>query len=138
MVVFQLCVPVFPLYVYNADIVVRRVFFFILILATLSTLIDSIQDRPAPTAFGTQDIAILLVAWCPAIIFSSFGSSSSLIHWSISIFLNTSPQVFFLAFATHSYLGILAHSAHFVFTNYYMPLFPSPLHYTVRTWHLLI
>jgi hypothetical protein len=79
MVVFQLCVTVFPFLpfcLYSADIVIRRVFFFILILATLSTLIDLIRDRPAPTAFGTQHIAILLVAWCPAIIFSSFGSSS--------------------------------------------------------------
>jgi len=66
-----------PFRLCNADIVIRRVFFFILILATLSTLIDLIRDRPAPSAFGTQDIAILLVAWCPAIIFSSFGSSSS-------------------------------------------------------------
>src|SRR5260221_5639238 len=77
MVVFQLCVTAFrfpPFRLYNADIVIRRVFFFILILATLSTLIDLIRDRPVPTAFGTQHIAILLVAWCPAIIFSSFGS----------------------------------------------------------------
>lgn len=54
-------------------VVFQLAFFFILILATLSTLIDLIRDRPVPTAFGTQDIAILLVAWCPAIIFSSFG-----------------------------------------------------------------
>ena len=82
------------IYIYNADIVVRRVFFFILVLATLSTLIDLIRDRPVPTAFGTQDIAILLVAWCPAIIFSSFGSSSSLIQWRISGFSQYPPRFF--------------------------------------------
>ena len=54
----------------NADLVlVLRVFFFILILASLSTVIDLIRNRVIPTAFGTQHIAILLVAWCPAIVF---------------------------------------------------------------------
>jgi hypothetical protein len=28
-----------------------------------------IRDRTVPTAFGTQHFAILLVAWCPAIVF---------------------------------------------------------------------
>ena len=126
-----------PFRLCNADIVVRRAFFFILILATLSTLIDLIRDRPAPTAFGTQHIAILLVAWCPAIIFSSFGSSSFLIN-GVCRFSSISPQVIFQAFATNSYLGILAHSAHVVFTDHICLSFHLCLHHTVRTWHLLI
>lgn len=130
---FSFCIY-FP---YNADIVVRRAFFFILILATLSTLIDLIRDRPAPTAFGTQHIAILLVAWCPAIIFSSFGSSSFLIN-GVCRSSSISPQVIFQAFATNSYLDILAHSPHSVFTDYICLSFHLSLHHTVRTWHLLI
>jgi hypothetical protein len=142
MVVFQLCVTVFlfiyfPPSVYNADVVVRRAFFFILILATLSTLIDLIRDRPAPTAFGTQHIAILLVAWFPAIIFSSFGSSPFPFN-GVCRSSSISPQVIFQAFATNSYLGILAHSAHFVVTDYICLPFHLSLHHTVRTWHLLI
>lgn len=55
----------------NSHLVVLRVFFFILILASLSTVIDLIRDRTVPTAFGTQHFAIILVAWCPAIVFGS-------------------------------------------------------------------
>jgi len=50
-------------------VVYQLVFFFILILASLSTFIDLIRHRTSPTSFGTQHIAILLVAWCPAIVF---------------------------------------------------------------------
>jgi len=50
-------------------VVFQLVFFFILILASLSTVIDLIRDRTVPTAFGTQHFAILLVAWCPAMVF---------------------------------------------------------------------
>jgi uncharacterized membrane protein len=60
----------------NAHLVVLRVFFFILILASLSTVIDLIREQTVPTAFGTQHFAILLVAWCPAVV---FGSSTPLI-----------------------------------------------------------
>ena len=78
MVVFQLCVVLF-LYqtITNVYLVVLRVFFFILILASLSTVIDLIGNRTVPTAFGTQHFAILLVAWCPAIVFGSFPSPIS-------------------------------------------------------------
>jgi hypothetical protein len=80
MVVFQLCVVIFLLFIKtftNALLIVSRVFFFILILASLSTVIDLIRDRPVPTAFGTQHFAILLVAWCPAIVFGSSASPIS-------------------------------------------------------------
>jgi len=50
-------------------VVFQLVFFFILVLASMSTVIDLIRDRVAPVAFGTQHFAILLVAWCPAIVF---------------------------------------------------------------------
>jgi hypothetical protein len=50
-------------------VVFQLVFFFILILASLSTVIDLIRDRAIPSTFGTQHVAILLVAWCPAIVF---------------------------------------------------------------------
>jgi len=50
-------------------VVFQLVFFFILILASLSTLIDLVKDRTTPVAFGTQHVSILLVAWCPAIVF---------------------------------------------------------------------
>jgi len=50
-------------------VVFQLVFFFILILASLSTVIDLFRDQMIPSAFGTQHIAILLVAWCPAIVF---------------------------------------------------------------------
>ncbi|KAI0293997.1 hypothetical protein BC826DRAFT_910271, partial [Russula brevipes] len=46
-------------------------FFFILVLASLSTLIDLVKDRDTPTSFGTQHIAIILAAWCPAVVFGS-------------------------------------------------------------------
>jgi hypothetical protein len=50
-------------------VVYQLLFFFILILASLSTVIDLIRGRTVPIAFGTQHFAILLVAWCPAIVF---------------------------------------------------------------------
>lgn len=50
-------------------VVFQLVFFFILVLASLSTIIDLIKARAVPMAFGTQHFAILLVAWCPAIVF---------------------------------------------------------------------
>ena len=77
MVVFQLCVEFFfsfYLSITNTHLFVLRVFFFILALASLSTVIELIRDRITPAAFGTQHIAVLLVAWCPAIV---FGSSQS-------------------------------------------------------------
>lgn len=55
----------------NAHSVVLRLFFFILILASLSTVIDLVRGQRVPIAFGTQHFAILLVAWCPAIVFGS-------------------------------------------------------------------
>ncbi|KAN0111790.1 hypothetical protein V8E52_008170 [Russula decolorans] len=58
-------------------VVFQLVFFFILILASLSTVIDLIRDRTVPTAFGTQHFAILLVAWCPAMVFGSSASPIS-------------------------------------------------------------
>ena len=58
-------------------LVVLRIFFFILILASLSTVIDLIRDQTIPTAFGTQHFAILLVAWCPAMVFGSSASPIS-------------------------------------------------------------
>ncbi|KAI0284623.1 hypothetical protein BGY98DRAFT_947825 [Russula aff. rugulosa BPL654] len=50
-------------------VVYQLIFFFILILASLSTVIDMIRGRTVPLAFGTQHFAILLVAWCPAVVF---------------------------------------------------------------------
>lgn len=76
---FISCALLFSFYYYyqtitNAHSVVLRIFFFILILASLSTVIDMIRGRTVPLAFGTQHFAILLVAWCPAVV---FGSSTS-------------------------------------------------------------
>jgi hypothetical protein len=76
---FISCALLFSFYYYyqaitNAHLVVLRIFFFILILASLSTVIDMIRGRTVPLAFGTQHFAILLVAWCPAVV---FGSSTS-------------------------------------------------------------
>lgn len=85
----------------------HRVFFFILILASLSTLIDLARDRGSPTPFGTQHFAILLVAWCPAII---FGSSAPPHFLTATGFLNLLQGVF-LAFATHSCHDVVGHSA---------------------------
>jgi hypothetical protein len=94
--------------------VVLRVFFFILILASLSTVIDLIRDRTAPTAFGTQHFAILLVAWCPAIVFGSsishFVTSEGLLNWS--------PQGIFQVFAIHFYLSIAVLSVHMTRSNH--------------------
>jgi len=50
-------------------VVFQLAFFFILVLASLSTVIDLIRDKITPAAFGTQHLAVLLVAWCPAIVF---------------------------------------------------------------------
>ncbi|KAI0305306.1 hypothetical protein B0F90DRAFT_1815539 [Multifurca ochricompacta] len=51
-------------------------FFLILVLASLGTLIDLAKDQ-TPAPFGTQHIALLLVAWCPALIFGSLFSRRS-------------------------------------------------------------
>ncbi|KAI9507250.1 hypothetical protein F5148DRAFT_1309864 [Russula earlei] len=57
-------------------VVFQMIFFFILILASLSTLIDLVRDPQAPVAFGTQHVAILLVVWCPPIVFGSSEQAS--------------------------------------------------------------
>lgn len=96
----------------NADLViVLRVFFFILILASLSTVIDLIRNQVIPTAFGTQHVAILLVAWCPAVVFGS-SPSPTLMSKVLSV-----SQGIFLVSAIRSYLSTAVLSA-FVLTNY--------------------
>jgi hypothetical protein len=106
MVVFQLCVVFVVVFTITiVYLIILRVFFFVLILASLSTLIDLIKDQVIPGEFGTQHIAILLVAWCPAIV---FGSSASILK--SDRFINV-PQVIFRVFATRSYLSTAAPSA---------------------------
>jgi hypothetical protein len=39
------------------------------ILASVSTVIDVAMQRPTPTPFGTQHVALLLAAWGPAMVF---------------------------------------------------------------------
>jgi hypothetical protein len=39
------------------------------ILASISTVIDVAMQRPTPTPFGTQHVALLLAAWGPAMVF---------------------------------------------------------------------
>ncbi|KAI0264748.1 hypothetical protein BC834DRAFT_970673 [Gloeopeniophorella convolvens] len=62
-------------------IVFQMAFFFILLLAALSTLVDLARDQP-PTPFGTQHVALLLAAWGPVIVFGYFpGARNPLFHW---------------------------------------------------------
>lgn len=44
-------------------------FTLILVLASISTLIDVIAHHTQPTPFGTQHVALLLAAWGPVIVF---------------------------------------------------------------------
>ena len=40
--------------------------------ACISTVIDVANHRPTPTPFGTQHVALLLVAWGPVVVFGMF------------------------------------------------------------------
>ncbi|KAI0076511.1 hypothetical protein K474DRAFT_1597770 [Panus rudis PR-1116 ss-1] len=39
------------------------------IFAAITSLIDISRGRTAPTSFGTQHVALLLVAWAPFMVF---------------------------------------------------------------------
>ena len=103
MVVYQLCVELFPilcLCTYNA---ICRVFFFTLILASLSTVIDLIRHRRIGRLPRLLERNILPFSWLLSVQ-SWFLVSSRPPFQHIAIFLKI-PQVIAPAFATHSYLG---------------------------------
>ncbi|KAG1731601.1 uncharacterized protein EDB91DRAFT_1252039 [Suillus paluster] len=50
-------------------ILFQMAFFITQFLAALSTIIDVAMDRPKPTPFGTQHVALVLVGWGPSIVF---------------------------------------------------------------------
>ncbi|KAF9068847.1 hypothetical protein BDP27DRAFT_762517 [Rhodocollybia butyracea] len=63
-------------------IIFQLSFTLILILASLSTLIDVITQRVQPSPFGTQHVALLLAAWAPVFIFGSIPSTRrKLMFW---------------------------------------------------------
>jgi hypothetical protein len=43
----------------------------VIILASVTTIIDVVKHRP-PSAFGTQHVALILTAWIPVIIMLPF------------------------------------------------------------------
>ncbi|KAF8553364.1 hypothetical protein OG21DRAFT_1414436 [Imleria badia] len=50
-------------------ILFQMAFFIIQCLAALSTIIDVARHQPTPTPFGSQHVALILVAWGPAVVF---------------------------------------------------------------------
>lgn len=68
----------------------------------MSTLIDVVRKRHAPTPFGTQHIALVLAAWGPVIVFCEFYILGAISYgtWSeefLSTFTWDSPKAHFLA-----------------------------------------
>lgn len=53
-----------------------RTFTLGLLLASISTIIDVVRGRTIPTPFGTQHVALLLVAWGPVIVFGMSNMSA--------------------------------------------------------------
>ena len=59
-------------------------FSVVCMLAGVSTLIDVIIQRPTPTPFGTQHIALLCTAWGPAVVFGERTIDLLLLIWDKS------------------------------------------------------
>ncbi|KAE9397718.1 hypothetical protein BT96DRAFT_63314 [Gymnopus androsaceus JB14] len=76
-------------------IIFQLSFTLILVLASISTLIDVIAHHTQPTPFGTQHVALLLAAWGPVIVFGEcFARFPISIHF---VWLSPFPLWFYLS-----------------------------------------